>query len=416
MKLTRRTAVTLLGATAVSFGGLRYGFVRAARPSEPDGPLSKEAEALLDRAWQGVDPARVLDVHTHIVGLGHGGTGCWVNERMTQWFRHPIQYGKFLIYQRAAGIVGSEGLDQQYVDILLRLIRAQKRHGRHLILAFDQVHDEQGRPERAHSEFFTPNDYVLRLAKEHPDCFVACASIHPYRADAVEELHRVAEAGAVAVKWLPNAQRIDALSPKCDAYYDAMNKLGLTLITHVGEEQAVHAEEAQKLGNPLRFRRPLERGVKVVMAHCASLGTGEDLDAGGSTPPRVENLDLFLRLMAEPQYERSLYGDVSALPQYNRADRPLREMLARGELHHRLLNGSDYPLPAINALTRTGVLLGLGYLDEEERARLNELDQHNPMAFDFALKRTLSVRKDGAEQGFAPSVFMPPPDLFPRLT
>lgn len=415
MKLSRRSALAIVGAAGLSAAGLRYGFVRAARPAEPDGPLSRDAEAFLDRAWEGIDPARTLDVHTHVVGLGVGGTGCWVNPRMTQWARHPVHYAKFLIYQRASGITDTARADAQYVENLVGLIRSQKRHGRHLILAFDQVYGEDGQPRPDDSEFFTPNDYVLKLAREYPDCFVAGASVHPYRADAVDELHRLAESGAVAVKWLPNAQQMDASSARCDGYFDALAKLGLPLITHVGEEQAVHAEEAQKLGNPLHFRRPLDRGVKVVMAHCASLGTGEDLDQGGAAPPRVENLDLFLRLMGEERYRGQLFGDVSALPQYNRADRPLREMLSRADLHERLVNGSDYPLPAINALTRTGVLLGLGYLNGDDRRLLNELDRHNPLAFDFALKRTLRVTKDDVEQGFGREVFMPPAELFPRL-
>lgn len=405
----------MFGAAAASFGALRYGFARAARPGDPEGPLSKEAEALLDRAWEGIDPSRVLDVHTHIVGLGKNGSGCWVNPRMTRWLRHPIQYGKFSIYKRAAGVEDEENADARYIERLARLVRTQKRHGRLLILAFDQAHKDSGEPDPEHSEFYTPNDYVLRLAREHPDCFVPCASIHPYRKDAVDELRRVVEGGAVAVKWLPNAHHIDPASEKCDAFYEAMAELGVPLITHAGEEQAVEAEEAQRLGNPLRLRRPLDHGVKVIVSHCASLGDGEDLDASVEPAPRVENFELFLRLMAEPRYEGRLFGEISALPQFNRAGRPLAEMLARTQLHRRLVNGSDYPLPAINALTRTGVLVGLGYLNDVERALLNELDQHNPLAFDFALKRTLRVSRDGAESGFAPGVFMAKPELFPRL-
>ena len=53
---------------------------------------------------------------------------------------------------------------------------------------------------------------------------------------------------------------------------------GIALLTHAGEEQAVEAEEDQELGNPLRLRRALDAGVQVIVAHCASLGTGLDLD------------------------------------------------------------------------------------------------------------------------------------------
>ena len=85
-------------------------------------------------------------------------------------------------------------------------------------------------------------------------------------------------------------------------------------------------------------------------------------------------------------------------------------MLARTDLHGRLVNGSDYPLPAINLLVRTGKLESLGLVTAADRALLNEIDRHNPLAFDFAIKRT--VRAQGT--GFADAVFQPPSELFAR--
>ena len=314
MKLSRRTVLYMGGSAAVLGAGMRHGFVRAARPGAPDGPLSLKAQALYDRAWKGLDPARVLDTHAHVVGLGTGGSGCWVNPRMQSLLRHPAHYARFAIYVRAAGVTDTAEADAQYVARLVERVRSQRPHGRLLILAFDWVHDTDGNPVREESEFYTPNDYVLRLAREYPDCFVPAVSIHPYRKDAVEELHRCVEAGAVAVKWLPNAHVIDPSSPRCDAFYDALVELDVPLVTHAGEERAVHAEEAQKCGNPLHLRRPLERGVTVVVAQGASLGKGEDLDAPGTQKPLADSFDLFLRLMSEPQWEGRLWGDISALP------------------------------------------------------------------------------------------------------
>jgi len=161
----------------------------------------------------------------------------------------------------------------------------------------------------------------------------------------------------------------------------------------VGEEQAVHAREDQKLGNPLRFRRPLDLGVRVVMAHAASLGSDEDLDHGGELRPSFE---LFLRLMDEPRYEGRLYGEISALTQVNRLPEPLLVLLERSDLHHRLINGSDYPLPAINAVVWTSALVGYGLLTSEERLGLNEIYGHNPLLFDYVTKRTLRHPQSGA--------------------
>jgi len=79
----------------------------------------------------------------------------------------------------------------------------------------------------------------------------------------------------------------------------------------------------------------------------------------------------------------------SAMTQYNRLGKPMQTVLMRQDLHARLVNGSDYPLPAINVLVRTKDLLEQGYISKEEREFLNEIYHSNPLVFDFALKRTL---------------------------
>ncbi len=406
--LLSRRALLLAGASA---GGA--GCFRLARPFPNERPLSPLARRLIARAWAGVDARKVLDAHVHVVGLGKGGTGCWVNPVMQTPLSHPIAALRFDIYKQAAGVVDEERGDAQYVETLVSRIRRQLQHGRFLALAFDQTYAGDGTPRPELTEFHTPNAYVARLAREYPDCFVACASVHPYRKDAVEALEAAVADGAVAVKWLPNAMYIDPSSPRCDAFYEALKRLEVPLLTHAGEEKAVEAEEAQRYGNPLHLRRPLDAGVKVIVAHCASLGQNPDLDAPGR--PWVDNFDLFARLMAEKRYEGLLYGDVSAMAQANRVGPALSGVLKRREWHPRLLNGSDYPLPAITVLVQTRVLKERGFLSADERDALNELDRHNPLLFDFVLKRTMAWREDGATYRLPPPVFETPAGLFPRL-
>ncbi len=405
-------------AGALVVGG-RCGVLRLARPAPPDGPLSDAAAGLVDAAWEGIDPQRMVDCHVHVVGLGTEGTGCFVHPHM-QSLWHPLAYARFHIYRLAAGIDDLDRADQQYVARLSSLARQQLaiRRGdkakpqpflRLHVLAFDRVHRSDGTADDGATEFYVPNDYVLAVAKQNPDVFLPCGSIHPYRKDAVAELERLAGAGIRCIKWLPSAMRIDPASSACDPFFDKLAALKLPLLTHGGREEAVEVQDAQKLSNPLRLRRALDRGVKVIVCHCASSGEDEDLDAPGVDKPLVSSFDLFLRLMDDPSYTGRLFGDVSALVQYNRAH-VLSRLLGRPELHTRLVNGSDYPLPAINALIRTKTLVELGLLHPAQRELLNEIDRHNPLLFDFVLKRTL--RGPGGEQ-LAPSVFMPPADLFP---
>ena len=142
-------------------------------------------------------------------------------------------------------------------------------------------------------------------------------------------------------------------------------------------------------------------GVKVIIAHCASLG--KDIDLDDPQKKKRDSFDLFLRLMQEKKYSRLLFADISAMTQFNRLPRPLITMLDRKDLHPRLVNGSDYPLPAINVLIRTGRLLKHGLISAKERDALNEIYSINPLLFDFVVKR--SLRSPKTKRSFPISLF-----------
>jgi uncharacterized protein len=411
-RFTRRHLLLLVGGAAI-FSGARFGHRRLARSAPLDAPLSEKAQALVNKAWQGLDPKKVIDVHVHVAGVGQNNSGCYVGERMRSK-TNPVEWLKYTIYQEASGVTDDAQCETQWIDRLAGLMRSESPHGRALVLAFDQFHDDEGKPDKTRSEFYTPNSYVIGLAKSYPDLFVPVASVHPYRPDAVEELEKAVAGGAVAVKWLPNAQNINPGSPRCDAFYDAMARLQVPLISHAGEEKAVHAEELQRWGNPLLLRKALEHGVTVVVAHCASLGQNPDLDAAGQ--PMVDNFDLFMRLMKDPQWNGKLWGEVSAMTIVNRVGRPLTEVLRDDAVSARLVNGSDYPLPAINVLMQTGAVHDKGFITAEERELLNEIDRADPLLFDFVMKRVIRLRENGKEKALPDATFMLRPEVFPRLT
>jgi len=129
-----------------------------------------------------------------------------------------------------------------------------------------------------------------------------------------------------------------------------------------------------------------------------------ELDAIAAQRRRLPNFDLFLRLLDEKRYEGLLFADISAMTQYNRRGKPLTTILQREDLHERLVNGSDYPLPAINVLIRTGTLVRQGYITTEQRACLNEIYDYNPLLFDFALKRAIKI--PGTAKRLPASIFM----------
>lgn len=377
-------------------------------PVQLHSDLSAGSRDLLNRALEGIDSKKLLDYHTHVAGIGTGGTGNFVHPHMRSWL-HPIKRLTFSVYLSASGISNIENADREALLRLADLIHSDESFGKHVLLPFDKNYNTDGTANLQKTQFYVPNEYVFAAAEEFPDMFIPGISVHPYRADAVEELERWAARKARVVKWLPNAMGIDPSDPRCDAFYEKMRQLDLILLAHAGREEAVDAEEDQRLGNPLLLRRALDRGVKVIVAHCAGLGLGEDLDS----PNRemIQNFDLFMRLMGEKKYEGLLFADISAVTQHNRLGPALAVLLERSDLHHRLVNGSDYPLPAINIVIRTKSLLEAGYITQIEREQLNEIYHFNPLLFDFVLKRT--IRAPGTDKRFSTSVFMANPSLGP---
>ena len=369
------------------------------RPEELAQKLSAKASDVVKRAFDDIDPQRLIDHHVHVAGLGAGGT--FVNRKMRTW-SHPFHRLKFKVYMSSAGATDENRADTQLVERLASLVSHIRNHGKHRLLAFDKHYRGDGSVNLEKTEFYVPNEYVFELAERYPDMFVPNISVNPYRPDAISELEKWARRGARIVKWLPNAMGIDPSDPKCDPFYQKMKEHDLILLSHGGEEKAVEAEEDQKLGNPLLLRRALDHGVKVVVAHCAGLGTNEDLD--DTDRKQVDNFDLFLRLMDEKRYEGLVFGEISAMTQFNRVGKPLHTILAREDLHERLVNGSDYPLPAVNILIRTRPLVKLGFLSKSEGESLKEVYDYNPLLFDFVLKRTLKL--PGTSKSLPPSIFM----------
>lgn len=78
------------------------------------------------------------------------------------------------------------------------------------------------------------------------------------------------------------------------------------------------------------------------------------------------------------------------IAQRNRRPEVIRTLLERGDLHDRLLQGSDYPLPGILPLTSPAALARAGLLPADAVSELIALREHNSLLFDFVLKRLLS--------------------------
>jgi mannonate dehydratase len=340
-------------------------------------------------AFDGLNADDVWDCHIHLLGLGETGGGAWVTPKMQTMWRIRL-FAQYRFYLNASCVDPSmNNVDRDFFARLSALMDDFPAGYRAMVMAFDRTHDTMGAAQWEKSAFYLPNTYAGNIARRNPARFTWTASIHPYRADAAEAVAEAVAQGAVAVKWLPPAMGIDPASTQCDKFYAAMAKHNLPLITHGGEERAVEGAHEPAFGNVLKLRRPLEQGVRVVVAHCASLGEDIDIDKG-TRGPSVGCFELFERLMATREFEGRLFGDVSALPQINRMD-ALKRVLAHGDWQGRLVNGSDYPLPGVFPLFSVNAFVERNWLSMDVGEHLKAVRGANPILFDFLLKRHLSI-------------------------
>ncbi|MDR2925735.1 MAG: amidohydrolase [Azoarcus sp.] len=379
-----KLALIAAGVSAAIFDGTPSFLFNPCRDPASAAP---EKSPWLAHLWQGLDPAKVWDCHVHLAGIGDSGHGLYVGKQLLSLW-HPVLYGQRLFYMNAGCASAPTGtVDENYVRRLASLVRNMPSGAKAMVFAFDWYHGDDGVAVPELSTFYVPDSYARQMAEEYPDAFEWVASIHPYRADALDKLEAAYAQGARAVKWLPAAQNIDPASKRCDAFFSVLARLRLPLVVHGGEEKAVQGVRLGHFGNPMSLRRALDAGVKVVVAHCASMGEYEDPDRPGT---RQKSFDLFARLMERAEWKENLFGDISAIALRNREPEVIKTLLMREDWHGRLLNGSDYPLPGIIPLTSLSQLARHGLLQKEALPDLRMLREANALYFDLALKRSFS--------------------------
>jgi hypothetical protein len=265
-----------------------------------------------------------IDMHVHMVGTARGGHGCWL--RITPG-KTPLYYFMLRHIGLPISSLNSPGFDDLFAENLLKHIRTSSLDAV-VLLAQEEVYDDDGNLLEGWGNAHVPNDYVLELAREHPE-FLPAVSIHPARPGALDELNRCLEAGAVMMKYLPNCQNINCNDPRFTKFWNQMAEAKLPLLTHTGGEHTLQVVRPE-YANPRTMTLPLECGVTVIAAHAATRSGLRDPDYLPELTKMIENYP-------------NLYADISAL------NLPFRSYALRdclnGGLTERLVHGSDFPVP-----------------------------------------------------------------------
>lgn len=279
-----------------------------------------------------------IDMHVHLVGNGSRGSGCELRLK-----GHRQLLSAFM--ERAIGLPSGSlngDLDAVYTRHLVQLVRKSSLAGA-CVFAQDDPHDARGMRMAHRGTFYVPNEWVFRVCRKDPR-LLPVVSIHPARRDALDELERCLEAGAVMLKLLPNCHNVDCSDARYRPFWKRMADAGLPLIAHVGGENTLQVIDRRQ-EDPRRLRLPLECGVVTIAAHCAGRA-------------RIADPCYYDVLRGMIREHDNLYTDNSAL------NSPVRSALLRRVLRDdlvlpRLVHGSDYPVPISGAWAWLRRVVGL---------------------------------------------------------
>ena len=271
---------------------------------------------------------KLIDCHVHLAAFSEGTNGCYISPKM---LRSPLS--RFVQWKYGLDSDDPAGANHKYLEQLRHELRASEYVGKAIVLAMDGVYDTNGMLDMQETEFMVGNDYVLNVAKTHPDEFLPGVSINPQRRDALEELDRCIQAGASLVKVLPNAQAFDPADRRYVPFYRSLAQAGIPLLSHVGYEFSLIGKD-QSLGDVNRLRLPLDEGVTVIAAHGCSNGL-------------IFYEKYYHALLQFAAGYRNFFTDLSSLTVPTRMGMLLR-LRRHPELQSRLIFGTDYPLPVFH--------------------------------------------------------------------
>jgi predicted TIM-barrel fold metal-dependent hydrolase len=297
-------------------------------------------------------------MHFHVAGRGKD-----IDQVDEEVFFYPEDNNTFftgVLYRLVENYLGEAGADfdqsgtidtDEYLTFIYKHLATSKEIDRVVLLGLDALYDpDSGLIDKTKTDLWVSNRFLAKIVTELNDQlmrekdlqkrekkFYWGASVSPNRNDWEEELDFVLkDPNAVLMKLIPSVQHINLRDAKHKSYYESLARNNMPLLCHVGPEYSFPEGIRERERDNFRFLdKPLECGVTVIAAHCATPVFPIDKNETKEFGSFIKN--------ANAGGGIRLWGDTSAFSLMTRI--PILEEILETFPPEWLVHGSDFPIP-----------------------------------------------------------------------
>jgi len=233
-----------------------------------------------------------------------------------------------------------------YVKTLIRNISESKHLSKSVVLPVDAIVSSKGLEIEHDKTVCSNNDDVHELYKRFPNQVIPFFSINPNRTDALDLIDKYVSLGFKGAKFLQNYWDIDINDKKYIPYFEKIKAYDLPIIIHTGSEHAVPSNKIYEKVEVANLA--IKIGCKVVLAHFGVNMVMEHHVSKIFNNFSFDNNkfgDDYFKTIEYLEKNENVYADLSAMIMCFRSK--IVEDLAKNQthIHHKLLFGTDYPVP-----------------------------------------------------------------------
>jgi len=296
-----------------------------------------------------------LDMHFHVVGRGDD-----ISQVSENVFFYPEDNNTLLtrvLYKLVEKELEKSGADfdqsgtidtNEYFNLIYQSLSTSKEIDGVVLLGLDALYDpESGKVDEVKTDLWVSNRFLAKKVRELNERlmneadlrkkFFWGASVSPNRKDWREEMEFVVnDPNAVLMKLIPSVQHINLRDPRHKDYYQTLARSQMPLLCHVGPEYSFPEGIRERKRDNFRFLdKPLQHGVTVIAAHCATPVFPIDKD-------ETKEFYAFMK-GANSSSKIQLWGDTSAFSLLTRI--PILKEILETFPPEWLVHGSDFPIP-----------------------------------------------------------------------